>query len=243
MSSDDLKPLPPELEALLEAERGAPGASVESRERVRARLAVSVGAAALGAAGAAHGTPALGTSAGKTVVSKLLLAKLGLAVVAVVGVGVGVGVGVRRMAHPRPSVTLPASSPVAAPRPEPESATASPAPAAEPAPVPTPAAPAPTRHTRPTSTRPDLAAERALVDEASRSLAGGDAPGALAALGRHASRYPGGQLAEERDALRIRALAAAGRAAEARARAAHFARVHPRSIFQPAVDATLRSLP
>src|ERR1700747_987473 len=96
----DLKPLPPDLQALLDAERDAPGAPSSSRERVRNRLAVSIGASVGGAAGAAHATPPLGTGAVPPA-SKLLLAKIGLGLVAVVGVSAGIYIAVRPpAAHP-----------------------------------------------------------------------------------------------------------------------------------------------
>jgi hypothetical protein len=52
-----------------------------------------------------------------------------------------------------------------------------------------------------------------------------------------------GRLAEEREALRIRALAAAGRSHDARARAAAFRARFPRSLFLPVVDQVLGSIP
>jgi hypothetical protein len=237
--SDELKPLPPDLQALLDVEREAPAAPTAARARVRERLALSIGAAGLTAAGAAQATPALGTGALKAapqLAAKALLAKLGLGVAATIGVGLGVHAMVTRPAPapivaPAPRVTAPAlpSAPVAAPQPEPVVA-----------PIPSAAAPA-KPHRRPTGN--DLAAERQLLDSAGHALSSGDAAAALSALQRHAARFPDGQLTEECDHLRIRALAAAGRPDAARTRAAEFRARHPRSIFLPAVDATLQSLP
>jgi hypothetical protein len=61
----------------------------------------------------------------------------------------------------------------------------------------------------------------------------------LSLLDDHASRFPRGQLAEERDALRIQALAALGRRDEALGRAVRFRRAYPQSLLLPAIDAAL----
>jgi hypothetical protein len=254
----DVKPLPPDLQALLDAERDAPGAPAGSRDRVRNRLAVSIGASVVGAAGAAHATPPLGTSALPTA-SKLLLAKIGLGLVAIVGVSAGIYTAARpkHTAAPIPPGVAEGtfSKPSKPAHPErsaegTESKGQIPEETAQPIQI----QPVKHPHRRPIeakSTAPvappaaenELAAERALLDDARQSLATGHPDHALTALERHASKHPAGQLAEERDALRIRALAAAGRADDARRRAGEFKKAHPRSIFLPAVDATLRTLP
>lgn len=64
-----------------------------------------------------------------------------------------------------------------------------------------------------------LAQELALLGEAQRALTAGDARGALRALAQHASRFPQGALANEREVARVGALCAAGRDVEARAAA------------------------
>jgi hypothetical protein len=95
-----------------------------------------------------------------------------------------------------------------------------PAPArpAEPAPVPAPSG----------ST---LTAERALLDVAHSALANGNAASALDALSRHARGFPHGVYREEREALSVQALRAAGRTEEAARRAAAFKTRYPRSLF------------
>lgn len=85
----------------------------------------------------------------------------------------------------------------------------------------------------------DLAAERALIDRATMALARGQQASALATLDEHASRFSRGRLAEEREALAIRALAQSGRSEEARARAQMFRRTFPASLLMPAVDAVV----
>lgn len=88
-----------------------------------------------------------------------------------------------------------------------------------------------------------LAHERALLDAAHTALLRRDARLALETLAKHASRHPNGQLAEERDVLRIQALALAGRDREARAASGEFRRRYPSSVLLPTVDAALRSAP
>ncbi len=88
-----------------------------------------------------------------------------------------------------------------------------------------------------------LSAERALVSQAQNALDRGDSLSALDALQRHRIRFVDGQLAEERDALTVQALVVGGRVQDARRRAALFHAAHPGSVFGPAVDAAVRSIP
>ena len=81
----------------------------------------------------------------------------------------------------------------------------------------------------------DLAAERAVLDMARTALNRGDPANALAATAEHEKRYPRGALAEEREAIAVRALSEGGRKAEAKARAERFKKSHPESILLPAV--------
>ena len=75
------------------------------------------------------------------------------------------------------------------------------------------------------------AAEIACLQRAQVAFASGDFLGALAASAEHARRFPVGLLAEERDALRVRSLAGAGRTDEARRAAVAFAARFPRSAL------------
>jgi hypothetical protein len=88
--------------------------------------------------------------------------------------------------------------------------------------------------------RSGLDAERELVAKAREALLAHDFPAAVAALDRHARRFPAGQLAEERDSLRVRVTAARGDSDRARALAADFARRHPGSLFLPSVQAAIQ---
>jgi hypothetical protein len=70
-----------------------------------------------------------------------------------------------------------------------------------------------------------------LLQRAQAASSANDLPGALEALGEHARRFPRGWFAEERDALRVRCLADAGRTDEARRAASVFAKRFPRSVL------------
>jgi hypothetical protein len=78
-----------------------------------------------------------------------------------------------------------------------------------------------------------LAEQQVLLDVARRALARGDGATALEALAWHRSRFPRTQLEEEREALTIKAVRAAGRGAEASAQAKLFTARYPRSVFSP----------
>ena len=74
-----------------------------------------------------------------------------------------------------------------------------------------------------------LMAELALVREARHALRVDRPARALELLDAHARAYPAGQMREDRQALRIEALCAAGKAPQARAEAALFLRAFPGS--------------
>ncbi|AKF04631.1 outer membrane protein assembly factor BamD [Sandaracinus amylolyticus] len=88
-----------------------------------------------------------------------------------------------------------------------------------------------------------LARESALLARAQSALARGAPELAISALREHDARHPEGQLREEREALWISALVAAGDHDAARERAARFRRRFPGSPLQAAIDATLRESP
>jgi hypothetical protein len=84
-----------------------------------------------------------------------------------------------------------------------------------------------------------LAAEQALLDPARAELARGDGSGALARLELHERRFPGGALAQEREAMTIRALVLTGDRERARSRASTFRARYPDSLLWPMIEATL----
>jgi TolA-binding protein len=75
------------------------------------------------------------------------------------------------------------------------------------------------------------AVELGVLDPARRSIARGDYAGAMGAIARHQREYPRGQLAEEREALRVRALWGTGQKASAESAAAVFRQRYPRSML------------
>jgi hypothetical protein len=88
----------------------------------------------------------------------------------------------------------------------------------------------------------ELSAERALLDVARQALGAGDNARAESILRAHERRFAAGKLAEEREALSIKVLAATDRADEARGKAAEFRERFPQSLFGPAVDEALDSI-
>lgn len=75
------------------------------------------------------------------------------------------------------------------------------------------------------------AEEHRVLDEARAAIVRGEPEKALDATAQHAARFPHGTLAEERYALRIRALARLGRTAEAEASLAEMRARYPRSFL------------
>jgi hypothetical protein len=89
----------------------------------------------------------------------------------------------------------------------------------------------PTRAGRPPATLQPAAAELHLLRRAQAAYVRGDQRATLALVAEHAQLFPYGRMAEERDALRVQALAECGRKAEARRAAATFAARYPRSVL------------
>ena len=82
-------------------------------------------------------------------------------------------------------------------------------------------------------------AEVGLLQRAQAAYVNRNFAGALALVGEHGRRFPNGRLAEEREALRVRSLAAAGRQGEARRAATIFAHRFPRSVLLPRLQETV----
>ena len=96
--------------------------------------------------------------------------------------------------------------------------------------APTPIAPAQT----------GLERERRLLEPARTALTRGMATQALTLLEQHGQEFPSGELAEEREALGVQALAVSGSMDAARARARAFAARFPDSLFLPVVERAIR---
>ena len=114
---------------------------------------------------------------------------------------------------------------------------------------PTPSAPI-VAHTRSTSApKPNeesaatLEAEHRVLDEAHAAVVAGDYDKALAATAEHAARFPKGMLAEEREAIAIRALARLGRTEEARARLDKLRASHPQSFLLEGATEDVNNIP
>jgi hypothetical protein len=123
----------------------------------------------------------------------------------------------------------PSSEPPAERRPEPRAPSAAPVASAAPSSEP-PAEPAVERETL-------LREESRLVGEAREALRAGHAADALAQLEQIRTRFPGGVLTQEREALAIESLARSGQRAEAAARAAAFVKAYPTSPLAARVQA------
>ena len=234
--------LEPELEDLLKAERSA-HVPAEPLERVWGRIA-----RALAPSGSEGGKPNGAGSPG------WFRSHAGLFVALAFAAGGGAGAGLHAILTRRaPDVrsmpsTTPAGATVLPSHAAPE------APAVAPDSIPSAPAASSVVHSlgaarpvlRPAvtpGTASSLPVERALLDAARTALEQGDATRALALTEDHASRFPHGQLGEEREALAIQALVLEGRYDLARSRAERLRAASPNSLFLPAVDATLSSIP
>jgi hypothetical protein len=102
--------------------------------------------------------------------------------------------------------------------------------APQPAVIPEPLA-RPHRQVRPAAVRESYAAELELLQRAQAAYASQDYQETLALVGKHGRQFPNGRLAEEREALRVRSLAAAGRTDEERRAVTAFTRRFPRSVL------------
>lgn len=105
--------------------------------------------------------------------------------------------------------------------------------AADPEPLP------PAHVSRYTAAQESYRAEVGLLQRAQAAYVSRNFNGALALVAEHGRRFPNGRLAEEREALRVRSLAAAGRRGEARRAATIFAHRFPRSVLLPRLQETV----
>jgi hypothetical protein len=208
-------PLSPEARALLDRERDVPSLPAATRARLlaRARAALVAGGTRAPAAMAPAGRIRWAAAA---------------AILCLLGAGVGAAaVGLRARHAPAPSapaVAVPVEV-VARPAPAPAATTTE-----------APQAPAPAIET-PRLSRADAArAELHLLRQARAAVARQDFSAALLPIAEHARRFKDGRLAEEREALRVKALAGLGRTEEARRAAAAFEARFPRSVLLPAVS-------
>lgn len=92
----------------------------------------------------------------------------------------------------------------------------------------------------PSSPLSSLDAESALLKRAREKFESGDAKGALDDVAVLASRFPRGELVQEREVVAIHALLSQGQRGAAAARTADFLRVHPNSPYADALRQALK---
>lgn len=239
---------PSRLPGLVEAARRQGQPTREQQQRTWALLAAQLPLATTGAAGVPVATAAPTAMAGVVATGKAMLISVGIAA-ATLGVLGAVG---HLRARPTETERAASASLERAPTPSPASpAAVEPTSALEPAsavptsavpaiPSPPPASPgagSPTTDAkgRPPSagasaaSPPGLDDEIALLQQAALEVERGEPQAALATLERHALAHPDSALAPERLGLRVRALCATGRVAQAEALAARHVSEHPGS--------------
>jgi hypothetical protein len=223
----------PFAQELLDRARHAHDPGPEDAARVRAKLALRIGAAALATGGSAA---AVGRSHGWLL--KLVLPSVVVASVLALVLTRGRSPAVETAPVPPAAVSVPVvatAEPTATELPAPTPSDAPVAPANS-VPLAAASATAPVRAARPQpSASSDLEAEMALLASAQAAIQRGDFSAALAKLDEHQRSFPGGALSEERTAARVVALCGAGRQSEARALAALFLAHHPSSPLAPRV--------
>ena len=248
MSDPSFERLDPDIAELLARAAPYPDPPDRAKARVRDLVVHSILAGVGPGVGLAGGTQSLPAPPRRF---WSLVSKPAAWVTAGFVAGTVTGVTVRGALEDRPPARgVPAAvsaAPVATPSAAPEGTAweALPAPAPNPAtrpPPPRPSVPAVPDGTSRAGAS-DLSAEQALLDAARGALVRGQGADALSPLERHAQRYPRGVLSEEREALQVNALVAAGRYAEARQVGERFLGRHPGSLLRPSVEAALRAIP
>jgi len=230
--------LSPEVRALLDRERAIPSvpAPVRKRALARARAALVAGRVTV---------PSSFPGARRT--------RFGIAIAVACVAGVAVAAAAFEMgARHRALTTSAATAPVApivatSPAPAtpaatidspPSSATAALAPIAA-----TRSAPAPSNGVSHASQAEPAPDELRLLREARAAVTRQDFEAALVPIAEHARRFRNGRLAEEREALRVKALSGLGRTEEARHAADTFEARFPRSVLLPSVSRMPASQP
>ncbi len=217
------RPLSPELRALLDEERAIPAqpAAVRARAIARARAALAAGVA-VPAPPPHRALPARWAAA-----VTLLCAASAAAVVAAYATHENLArlkapIAVPPVPAPARMIVVPVTPeapPVAPP-------TDDGAPVVRPRLLPSPRLPR----------AEALRAELRLLRPARAAIARENFAAALPAIAEHARRFQDGRLAEEREALRVKALYGLGRSDQARRAAAAFRARFPHSVLSPALD-------
>ncbi len=221
-------------------------ASLATKLGLGAAVAAGAGAAGAAAAGASSGAGAAagaGTTAtaGGTALAGVKIISV-VKIVAALAVATGGAAGAYEV-YEATRETKATSSPVGLVQTAPaQVASAPPAPERLPLPDDAPPAPSATPSAKPTasaiSTASDPVEEAKLLGRAQEAI-GSDPARALALATDHASKYPRGALAQEREVLAVDALLRLGRRKDAEARARAFRATYPTSGHVRRLDALL----
>jgi hypothetical protein len=239
--NEGLDALPDDVRALLRAEKARLDVPDDARARLAGRLASTVPGF-----GQAHvPAPSAGPASGATAVAALK----GTALLLALGVAGAVSVGAiapsarpgldGRRVHATTGRVLEAHAPRVTVE-KPDVMRSSIAPNASP---PVLAPPAPPPPAPPIAALESLREERRLLDASRDAIARGEPERALGLTARYAALFPRGVLAEERDALRIRALAHLGREEEARALLDQMRAAHPQSFLLEGATSDVEAIP
>ncbi|MEO6601985.1 MAG: hypothetical protein ABIQ16_19050 [Polyangiaceae bacterium] len=234
MNDIEREPLDPDLIAALRADFAS--VPTITKQRVSQCLTASIGAPALSAAHPVSARPSAKAWAGLRAYPGAFIAGIALGS----ALGAGLALALQKPATPeiryvsRPISEAIVSAPIAQ-----VSAQSALAPAPKPAAVSTSSAPAANDHRG----AAQLADQQALLDVARRAFTRSDYESALQTLAVHERRFPKSVLGEEREALRIKALAARGQLAEAKARAVRFKARFSQSLLLPSLIDSLGAIP
>jgi len=223
-------------------------APAEAKQRVRSALMASLGAAAAASTAAAIAKSATLPPAPAPLIAGLTSAKALTVAAGIWLIGGATGAALYGALHPqevrvvyvdRPvlsnSITMPPTASASAPT---ATATAT-ATALSSAPLVPPSMADKRASVASAGPASELSRERALLDLARANAARGEPALVLSQTEQHRAQFPRGKLAEEREAMAIRALLSLGRVDEARARAQAFHLAHPNSFLLPAIDSAL----
>jgi len=216
-------PLPPEVDSLLDHERDISPlpAAVRARSLARARAALVAGAAR--------------SSSRPMTAPRRMRWAAAAALVCVGGAAIGAVAYEVRVRLIKEPAARPAARSVASVATKPAPTALAEAPMAE-GPVADAPATAADTHAAPRLSRADAArAELRLLKQARAAVARENYAAAMPPIAEHGRRFKDGRLAEEREALRVKALAGLGRTDEAQRAAAAFRARFPRSVLLPAV--------
>jgi hypothetical protein len=205
-----------DVEALLEQGKAIPRGPSDARARVLARARATVAA-----------PPLYRLEPPREARMPMRFAAYALAVVAgVAGAAVALNGALSRTAERSPAADVTGRSSI-------PTAPAPLVPPVTPVPVAPETAPSASSTARPSHARRSDEAELELLRAAHSAYKAHNFANALVLVGEHARRFPSGLLAEQREALRVRSLAGAGRTDDARRAAAAFATHFPRSVLVP----------